>query len=68
MVEFSKDMSILEALGLHPEARHVFESYGMTCCMCMGAVSETVEAGAIMHAVDPNAVIEDLNRLVAPAS
>ena len=63
MTEFSKGMSILEALGLHPEARRVFEAYGMACCACMSAVSESIEAGAIMHAVDPDAVVEDLNQL-----
>jgi hybrid cluster-associated redox disulfide protein len=62
---FSKEMSILEALESHPEARAVFEAHGMTCCLCIGASSESVEAGAIMHQVDPEAVVADLNRLAA---
>jgi hybrid cluster-associated redox disulfide protein len=62
-VEFRKEMSILEALALHPEARHVFEEYGMTCCMCMGAMTESIEAGAIMHSVDPANVVDRLNLL-----
>lgn len=60
---FTKEMSILDALGSHPQARAVFESHGMTCCLCMGATSESVEAGAIMHQVDPDAVVDELNRL-----
>lgn len=63
---FSKQMSILEALESHPEARNVFEAHGMTCCLCIGASSESVEAGAIMHQVDPDTVVAELNRL-APA-
>jgi hybrid cluster-associated redox disulfide protein len=65
MVTFSKEMSILEALESHPEARAVFESHGMSCCLCIGAMSETVEAGAIMHQVDPATVVAELNRLAA---
>lgn len=63
-MEFRKEMSILEALGLHPGARQVFEEHGMTCCLCMGAMSESIEAGAIMHSVDPADVVDQLNRLV----
>ena len=63
MPGFHKEMSILEALELHPQARKVFEVHGMTCCLCMGAVSESIEAGAIMHAVDPDTVVDELNGL-----
>jgi hybrid cluster-associated redox disulfide protein len=65
MATFSKEMSILEALESHPEARGVFESHGMSCCLCIGATSESVEAGAIMHQVDPETVVAELNRLRA---
>jgi hybrid cluster-associated redox disulfide protein len=62
-MRFSKDMSIFEALGADPQARDVFERHGMACCLCIGAQSETVEAGAILHQVDPEAVVAELNRL-----
>ncbi len=64
MPVFSKEMSILEALESHPRARDVFEAHGMTCCLCIGAMSESIEAGAIMHQVDPDVVVEELNALV----
>ncbi len=60
---FTKDMSIFEALERQPEAREVFESHGMACCLCIGARSETIEAGAILHQVDPDVVVAELNRL-----
>lgn len=60
---FSREMSIIEALESHPGAREVFEAHGMTCCLCIGAMSESIEAGAIMHQVDPDAIVEELNRL-----
>ncbi len=35
----------------------------MSCCLCIGAQSETIEAGAILHQVDPDLVVGELNRL-----
>jgi hybrid cluster-associated redox disulfide protein len=63
MARFRKEMSIFEALAEDPGARRVFESYGMACCLCIGAQSETIAAGAILHQVDPDVVLEELNRL-----
>jgi len=68
MTLFTKDMSILEALEAHPQARAVFEAHGMACCLCIGAQLESVEAGAIMHAVDPDAVLAELNELARGVS
>ncbi len=67
MSRFTKDMSILDALEAHPEARAVFESHGMACCLCIGAQSESIEAGAILHQVDPDAVVAELNALPGAA-
>ena len=64
MARFHKEMSILEALESDPAARGVFESHGMACCLCIGAQSETIAAGAILHQVDPEVVVEELNRLL----
>ena len=63
MPPFNKDMSIFEALAFDPRARTVFESHGMACCLCIGAQSESIEAGAILHQVDPEVVVAELNHL-----
>jgi hybrid cluster-associated redox disulfide protein len=63
MPPFNKDMSIFEALASDTRARAVFESHGMSCCLCIGAQSESIEAGAILHQVDPEVVVAELNRL-----
>jgi hybrid cluster-associated redox disulfide protein len=68
MARFHKEMSIFEALESDPEARGVFESHGMACCLCIGAQSESIAAGAILHQVDPEVVVEELNRLAGPES
>jgi hybrid cluster-associated redox disulfide protein len=65
---YSKDMSIFEALERDPGARAVFESHGMACCLCIGAQSESIEAGAILHKVDPDVVVAELNQLSDPQS
>jgi hybrid cluster-associated redox disulfide protein len=65
MTTFDKDMSIIAALEAHPGARAVFERHGMSCCLCLGASLESVEAGAIMHSVSAEEVVEELNRLPA---
>ena len=62
-MDYTKEMSILEALEKDPRARVVFESHGMACCLCIGAQSESIEAGAILHQVDPDVVVAELNRL-----
>lgn len=64
VIAFQKDMSIIAALGLHPEARAVFEQHGMACSICIGASTETIEAGAIMHGVEPDDIVAALNGLL----
>ncbi|HLA83089.1 MAG TPA: DUF1858 domain-containing protein, partial [Thermoleophilia bacterium] len=54
---FTKDMSILEAVQADPRARDVFAAYGMGCTGCMGVSMETIEDGAKMHGIDPQAVL-----------
>jgi hybrid cluster-associated redox disulfide protein len=67
-MRFTKDMSIFQALQADPEARSVFEGHGMACCLCIGAQSETIEAGAILHQVDPDTVVAELNELTGDES
>jgi hybrid cluster-associated redox disulfide protein len=68
MARFSKEMSILAALEADEAARTIFEQHGMACCLCIGAQSESIEAGAIMHQVDPDLVVQELNSLSAESA
>ncbi len=61
---FNKDMSIGEALQAHPKAIEVFNKYHMGCFSCMGATAESVESGALMHGIDLDALMTDLNTLL----
>ena len=68
MAQFSKQMPIFEALEAHPEAREVFLRWGMGCSLCIGAQVESIESGAIMHDVDPDVIVAELNGLGRPAA
>lgn len=60
----TKETTIIEALQTHPKAREVFARLGLGCIGCMGAAMESIENGARMHGVDPEAVVRELNKLL----
>jgi len=57
----TKEMTIAEALRLCPSAPEIFNEVGMGCCACLAASAETIEDGALMHEVDPQAIVDKLN-------
>ncbi len=59
----TKDMSIEGAMQAHPKAIEVFNKYRMGCFCCMGATAESIESGALMHGIDLDALMTDLNAL-----
>lgn len=61
---FCKEMSIMEALQVHPKSREVFKKHGMACLSCMGAIQESIQVGADMHGIDIEMLIKELNDLV----
>lgn len=62
-MRFKKDMSIIEAVNLDPRAREVFARYGMGCLGCLAATIESIEEGALAHGIDPDKLINELNKL-----
>ena len=62
-MKMTKEMSIEEALQAHPKAIEVFARYNMGCFSCMGATAESIESGALMHGIDLDALMHDLNAL-----
>lgn len=57
----TKDTTIAEALRLCHEAPEIFNKHGMACFICMGASAETIEEGALMHDLDAQAIVDELN-------
>ena len=61
----TKDTGIIEAVQSHPEIMEVFAEYGLGCIGCMAAHFETIGQGAGAHGIDGDALIEDINKVIA---
>ena len=59
--EITKETTIDLAMRLCPDAAKIFRRHGMGCCSCMAASAETIEDGAMMHGVDAQAIVDELN-------
>ena len=60
----TKDMAILDIAQQYPEAIEVFARYGHGCIGCAAARFENLEAGAKVHGIDPDKMVEDLNAAI----
>jgi hybrid cluster-associated redox disulfide protein len=61
----TKDMNILEIAQKHPESVEIFHKYGLGCLGCAAARFENLEAGAKVHGYDADAMVADINALIA---
>ena len=59
--KITKDTRISDAIRMCPESALVFERLGMGCYSCMAASAETIEEGALMHDVDVDEILKELN-------
>ena len=64
MKQITRDMSITEIVQTYPESVEVFAKYGMGCIGCAAARFENLEAGAKVHGIDPDKMVEDINKLI----
>lgn len=67
MAKVTKDMGILEAVQLYPDAADVFQAYGMHCFGCMAARFENIEQGSMAHGIDPDALVASINEVLDKA-
>ncbi|MBN2653648.1 MAG: DUF1858 domain-containing protein [Nitrospirae bacterium] len=62
----TKDSIIGDVLKNNPEAANVIKKYfGNGCFTCPGMKVESISFGAMMHNVNPDDIIRDLNELEA---
>lgn len=64
MAKVTKEMSIIEIVQNYPESLEVFAKYGLGCIGCAAARFENLEAGAKVHGVDPEKMVEEINALI----
>lgn len=61
-MNINKEMKIADVLQNHKTAVPVLRKYLPHCMSCGGASADTIERGARMHGVDPELLLEELNR------
>lgn len=62
--KFNKDMVIGDILKENPNAVKVIEKYfGSGCFTCPGMKMESISFGALMHNIDPEVIVNELNAL-----
>ena len=62
--EYHRDMNIGEVVSSHPGAEKIIEKYfGGGCFTCPGMKMETLAFGSMMHGIDAEAVVKELNEL-----
>lgn len=60
--KLSKKMNFSELLEKYPQAAEVLMNEGMPCLGCMMASFETLEQGCKAHGLDPDKIIEKINK------
>jgi hybrid cluster-associated redox disulfide protein len=63
MITYTRDTLIREVLTSHVGAAAIFEHYGLSCAVCLGADMETLASVATMHEISVTDLLDDLNAL-----
>ena len=61
----TKQTTISEIIITYPEAMQFFEGLKMSCGSCFAVKFDTLESGALMHGMDVDTLIEQLNRFIS---
>lgn len=65
MATVSKDMAIGQIIRLDEGLIPILMSAGMHCVGCPSAQSETLEEAAMVHGMDVNSIISEMNNYLA---
>ena len=65
MAKITKDTIIGDILDIAPDTAPIFLSIGMHCLGCPSSRGETGEQACMVHGVDVEALLEQLNDTVA---
>ena len=60
-MEINKNSTINEILSNYPEAKRFFNEREMACSSCFAVSFDTLEKGALMHGLEVNVLIDQLN-------
>lgn len=59
------DMKIEEIVAKYPQTLGIFFQYGLGCVGCHAASFESLAEGAMMHGIDLDTMLQDLNEIAA---
>jgi len=62
-MKITKEMTIEDIVSKYPETIKVFMQAGLGCLGCSAARFENIEQGAMVHGIDVDQLIADLNRV-----
>ena len=65
MYEVTKDTIISEVMMNAPQTAPMFQAIGMHCLGCAMATGESVEDACMVHGVDPDEFLANLNAFIA---
>lgn len=60
-MKIEKTMKIGELLEVAPEKAEILLNAGMHCLGCPASQSETIEEACMVHGIDVDALVEELN-------
>lgn len=64
--KINAEMNLGEVIAKYPEAEPIFQKYfGNGCFTCPGAKVESISFGALMHNLDAQKIVEELNAVLA---
>ena len=58
----NKNMNFMEIIEKKPEAFEILFERGMHCVGCGLATMETLEQGALVHGINPDELVDELNK------
>ena len=61
-MKFSKETKIGEILEQAPEKAEILLSAGMHCLGCPASQSETLEEACMVHGIDVEEIVKELNK------
>ena len=64
MINITKDTIIGDILDIAPHTAPIFLSIGMHCLGCPSARGETVEEACMVHGIDCDAFLTQVNRFI----
>lgn len=64
MAKITKDTIIGDILDVAPETAPIFYSIGMYCLGCPASRAETVEEACMVHGVDADEILAEVNSMI----